>query len=85
MLMTGTDLKTARKLVGLTQAQLAEAAGLDQSTIHLLEKHEDGLMPAKLPTLLSLMCVLEACGVVFERNSGTAKCSVKFVPETYPT
>lgn len=85
MLITGTHLRTARTLAGLTRAQLAEATELDPSTIFLLESRKDEAMPAKLPTLLSLTCVLEACGIVIKRPAGSVQVQITLHTETSPT
>ena len=55
-----TELERHRLNAGLTQGQLADAAGLDPSTISLIEAGKRGGHPA---TLHRLAEVLE-CGVV---------------------
>ena len=67
--MTGNQLKAARSLVGWTQAQVAQAAGLSIPTI----KRAEGAsrLGASEDAVAAIRTALEAAGVEFiEENGG---------------
>lgn len=67
--MTGNQLKAARSLIGWTQKQLADAAGLSIPTV----KRAEGAsaLTASENAVLSIRAALEAAGVEFiEENGG---------------
>jgi len=58
------QLRAARSMTGLTQAELAEKSGVSLPTIKRLELGR-GLLPVRLATLLKLQRALESAGVEF--------------------
>lgn len=56
----GEDVRTWRKLRGLTQAQLADRAGLGRSTLRNLERGEGGVSTENLLRVLRALGVLES-------------------------
>jgi len=58
------QLRAARSMTGLTQAELAEKSGVSLPTIKRLELGR-GLLPVRLATLLKLQRALETAGVEF--------------------
>ena len=58
------QLRGARSMIGLTQAELAEQSGVSLPTIKRLELGQ-GLLPVRLATLLKLQRALETAGVEF--------------------
>ena len=66
----GRTLKALRVQRNLSQAQLAEKAGLDQRTVSLLERGES---QPTLPTLYRLCSALELSLMAFVRNIEDAK------------
>ena len=58
------QLRAARSMTGLTQAELAERSGVSLPTIKRLELGR-GLLPVRLATLLKLQRALESAGVEF--------------------
>lgn len=55
----GTDVVTWRKLRGLTQAQLADRAGVARNTLNRLERGDGGLSTENLLRILRALGVLE--------------------------
>ena len=64
VLTTGAQLRAARALVRMEQAQLAETAGVSVETVRRLERI-DGRFNATLNTVRDLTRALEAAGVEF--------------------
>lgn len=67
--MTGNQIKAARSLIGWSQAQLAEAAGLSVPTV----KRAEGAATIRPSpeALASIRRALEEAGVIFlEENGG---------------
>lgn len=63
MLTTGNQLKAARALAGLSQGDLAKAAGVNVTTISAIEgKGADGITSG-LDTVRAITRALEAAGV----------------------
>ena len=58
------QLRAARSMTGLTQAELADKSGVSLPTIKRLELGR-GLLPVRLATLLKLQRALESAGVEF--------------------
>jgi hypothetical protein len=63
MLLTGNQLKAARALADLTQAQLAKAAVVDVTTISAMESRKAATLRSGLDTIRAIMTALEAAGV----------------------
>lgn len=76
--MTPAQLRAARALIGMTQAELAEMAGVSLPTIKRIETGSD----AKMSTVQALQMALEAAGVEFiSENGGGAGVRSKSVSE----
>jgi transcriptional regulator with XRE-family HTH domain len=65
MLITGAQIKAARALAGLTQAQTAKAAGININTLADMEARGSKPLVSKHQTVLAVQRVLEAAGVEF--------------------
>jgi transcriptional regulator with XRE-family HTH domain len=64
------QLRAARAMAGLTQAQLAKRSGISIATVKRLEL-ESGALPVRLNTVQKLQRALEAAGIAFiEQNGG---------------
>jgi transcriptional regulator with XRE-family HTH domain len=63
MLLTGNQLKAARALADLTQAQLAAAAVVDVTTISAMESRKAATLRSGLDTIRAIMTALVAAGV----------------------
>jgi len=61
-MITATQLRAARALVGLDQKRLAEAAGLSVPTIQRMEA-SDGVVRGTVDSLTRLVGALDAAGV----------------------
>jgi transcriptional regulator with XRE-family HTH domain len=61
-MITSTQLRAARALLGMGQRQLAERAGLSVPTIQRMEA-SDGLVRGNVDSLMKLIGGLEAAGV----------------------
>jgi transcriptional regulator with XRE-family HTH domain len=61
-MITATQLRAARALVGLDQKRLAEAAGLSVPTIQRMEASE-GVVRGTVDSLTRLVAALDAAGV----------------------
>lgn len=69
--MTGNQLQAARALLGLTQAQVAEAARVSIPTVKRAEG--SGKLSASVAALKAIREALEVAGVEFiEENGGGA-------------
>jgi transcriptional regulator with XRE-family HTH domain len=76
MLTTGNQLKAARGLAGLSQAQLATAAGVNVTTISAMEGKGSATLGSGLDTIKAVMDALEAAGVEL-LNHGQPGCRLK--------
>lgn len=63
------QIKAARALVGMSQADLAAASGVSLPTIKRLESH-DGDLGGRRATGEALVATLEAAGAVFLPENG---------------
>ena len=63
MLTTGNQLKAARALAGLSQTQLATAAGINVTTISAMEGKGSATLGSGLDTIKAVMDALDAAGV----------------------
>ena len=67
-MMTGNQLRAARALIGWSQAQVAEAAGLSVPTIKRAEGQ--AALSASAEAVAAIRAALEAAGVVFLPENG---------------
>jgi transcriptional regulator with XRE-family HTH domain len=67
-MMTGNQLRAARALIGWSQAQVAEAAGLSVPTIKRAEGQ--AALSASAEAVAAIRSALEAAGVVFLPENG---------------
>jgi transcriptional regulator with XRE-family HTH domain len=70
MLKTGNQLKAARALVGLSQNDVAERAGVHLNTISSMEKRGPNLLTSGFDVVTRVARVLEAAGVMFIAGNG---------------
>ena len=63
MLTTGNQLKAARALAGISQAQLAKAAEINVTTISAMESKGAATLGSGLDTIKAVMDALEAAGI----------------------
>jgi DNA-binding XRE family transcriptional regulator len=63
MLTTGNQLKAARALAGISQAQLAKAAEINVTTISAMEGKGAAELTSGVDTVLAVARALEACGI----------------------
>ncbi len=69
--MEGNQLKAARSLLGLSQAEVAAASGLSVPTVKRAEGNS--ALAASAEAIAAIRAALEAAGVVFlEENGGGA-------------
>jgi transcriptional regulator with XRE-family HTH domain len=68
-MLTGEQLRAARAMLKLEQAELAELSGVSAETIKRLERM-DGALGANSRTLASLQSTLEREGVIFLPENG---------------
>lgn len=61
-MITGSQMRAARALLGLDQRQLAEAAGLSLPTIQRMEA-SDGVVRGNVDSLMKLVDALNARGI----------------------
>ncbi len=61
-MITATQLKAARALLGMDQKSLAEASGLSLPTIQRMET-SDGTIRGNVDSLMKLVAALEAAGL----------------------
>ncbi len=61
-MITGTQMRAARALLGLDQRQLAQAAGLSLPTIQRMEA-SDGVVRGNVNSLMKLVDALAANGI----------------------
>jgi transcriptional regulator with XRE-family HTH domain len=76
MLTTGNQLRAARALAGLSQAQLAAAAGINVTTISAMEGKGAAVLGSGLDTIKAVMEALDAAGVEI-LNHGQPGCRLK--------
>ncbi len=70
MFMSGHQLKAARALIGMEQADLARRAGVSINTIRNLEAAGAQMIRARLDTLAKVEGALKAAGVLFIAENG---------------
>lgn len=62
----GDDLSTWRKLRGLTQAQLADRAGISRDTLVRLERGDGGVSMEKLLRVLRVLGILDSLSTALD-------------------
>lgn len=63
-MITGSQIRAARALLGWSAQQVGERAGLTRETVQRLEKAND-IPPSRSQSLIELAKVFEAAGVEF--------------------
>ena len=63
MLTTGNQLKAARALAGISQAELARAAEINVTTISAMEGKGAAVLGSGLDTIKAVMDALDVAGV----------------------
>ena len=71
-MITASQLRAARALLGLDQRQLAEIAGLSAPTIQRMEA-SDGLIRGNVDSLMKLTAALERAGVELIAEGATSQ------------
>ena len=64
-LSTGNQLRAARALLGLDQAELAKRAGVDINTVRNLESKGTEPLGGRVDTLRKVQATLEGAGIEF--------------------
>jgi DNA-binding XRE family transcriptional regulator len=67
MVITTRQLRAARAMIGLTQAELASEAGISTTALNSIEAEKSD---PKLSTLRAIQAALEAHGIQFMNNGG---------------
>lgn len=62
--MKGTSLRRAREMAGITQAALAQACGVEQSTVSRWEKSDKAIPPGNESAVFKLLGASDDPGVV---------------------
>jgi len=68
--MTGNQIKAARALAGLEQAEVALRAGLSINTVRNMEATGTAIVRVRLDTFNKLRGALESAGVEFLAENG---------------
>ena len=66
-MITPQQIRGARAMLGLTQAELAELAGISKTGLNNIES---GAADPKISTLKAIEGALEAAGVIFIKENG---------------
>ena len=61
-MITGTQMRAARALLGIDQRELAQRSGLSLPTIQRMEA-SDGVIRGNVDSLMKLIAALDAAGV----------------------
>jgi transcriptional regulator with XRE-family HTH domain len=77
MLTTGNQLKAARMLAGISQAQLAAASQISVTTVSAMEGKGAALLGSGLDTVRAVMDALEAAGIELTLNQGRPGCQLR--------
>ncbi|PJN93986.1 hypothetical protein CNY89_17175 [Amaricoccus sp. HAR-UPW-R2A-40] len=81
-LTIGNQIKAARALAELSQAELAAAASVNVNTVRAMEGRGTGVLVSGLDTILRVQRALEAAGVEFiPENGGGAGVRLRKGPE----
>jgi transcriptional regulator with XRE-family HTH domain len=65
MLSTGNQLRAARALAGIDQADLATRAGVHVNTVRAMEGKGEAMLKSALDVVTRVQSALEAAGVEF--------------------
>lgn len=84
MLKTGNQLRAARALVGMSQSEVAELAGVHLNTISGMEKRGPNLLTSAFDVVARVAKVLEAAGVMFIAGNGHGPGVVLRKPSAVP-
>ena len=68
-MITATQLRAARALLGIDQRRLAELAGLSLPTIQRMEASTAGTVGGKVDSLTRIVAALDAAGVELIGNA----------------
>ena len=71
-MITASQLRAARALVGMDQRTLAEAAGLSVSTIQRMEASE-GVIRGNVDSLMKLIAALDTAGVMLIADNAASE------------
>jgi len=71
-MITASQLRAARALVGMDQRTLAEAAGLSVPTIQRMEASE-GVIRGNVDSLMKLIAALDAAGVMLIADNAASE------------
>jgi transcriptional regulator with XRE-family HTH domain len=85
MLRTGDQLKAARALARLGQAEVAKRAGVHANTISAMEKRGPNLLVSGFDVVARVAKVLEDAGVIFIDENGHGPGVVLKKPTAEPT
>jgi len=77
MLTTGNQLKAARALAGISQAELARAAAINVTTISAMEGKGAAVLGSGLDTIKAVMNALEAAGIELLDNEPGVRLKAK--------
>lgn len=69
-LRTGNQIKAARALADMNQAELAARAGLNVNTIRAMESRGNDILVSGMDTVAKVQRALEAAGVIFIPENG---------------
>jgi transcriptional regulator with XRE-family HTH domain len=70
MLKTGNQLRAARVLVGMTQEEVAERAGVHLNTISAMERRGERVLTSAFDVVDRVSQALERAGVIFLYGNG---------------
>ncbi|WP_072389501.1 helix-turn-helix transcriptional regulator [Hyphomicrobium sp. CS1BSMeth3] len=70
MPVSGNQIKAARALIGLEQAELAEKAGVSINTVRNMEAAGADVVRVRSDTLFRVQEALKAAGVIFVEENG---------------
>ena len=70
-MLTATQMRAARALVGMEQKALAEASGVSLPTIQRMEA-SNGVVRGVIESLMKVMAALEATGIEFINEGATS-------------
>ena len=68
MLSTGNQLRAARALAGMDQAELAERAGVHVNTIRAMEGKGEAMLKSALDVVTRVQAALEAAGIELQNH-----------------
>ena len=75
-MITGTQIRAARALLGWSQEKLAEASAVSSPTVKRIEGRGDTL-GGRVTTIERIRIALEAAGIVFINSDDEGGCGVR--------